>query len=193
MPKTTTPPELLDTYRSTWITLDNRYRVSKIETFPMLRTEWRGTPAVVTMPCDRYRTGAEPGRLTDWRVYAREARAVDPDAADEWAHYHRGAELTDTARSRLGVLAEPVVRAWLDSPAFAAEYRRALVYALIREIDELRPSLDPEGARALAAIECNADQISKADAADLRRIVRRFNDYAKARNALAESIGKTNR
>lgn len=196
MTKTKHPPEMLDTYRSTWVELDNRNRVGKITTHPRFRTEWRGTPAVVTIACDRYRLadyGSDPGRLTDWRAYASEARAIDLDGTEDWQRYHRGDNLTDTARARLGEQCRPLALAWLDSPAFAAEYRRALVYALIREIDELRPSSDPEGARALRAIETNAADLGARDVADLKRLVRRFTDWAEARNALSESIGKSGR
>lgn len=126
------------------VTLTNDERdVAKEQVFLTFLTEWRGQPAAVTMQADRYRAGMRGDEhLTDWRVYAYEARGRT-DEADRF-----GPHLTDTARQRLGDAAEPAVLDWLNGaeladadgaplPVYLESSRRAIVRALAHNAGEL--------------------------------------------------------
>ncbi len=125
-------PTLTEAHRSTSVRLSGSGDVERIKTLPRFATEWRGVSVVVEMSCDRYLAGMDRNnlRLTDWRVYASEAR----EKTD--AEYGYGAHVSDTARSRLSAACQPVALAWLESDGFAAEYRAALVTQIMRELTE---------------------------------------------------------
>ncbi len=130
-------PTKVDAYQSTWVELDAHGEVSKVETFPKYATEWRGDEVIVTMSCDRYLTanwGSEPGRLTDWRVYASEVRALKRDEDGAIAPYGYGAEVSDTARHRLSEACKPLALAWVESDEGREAFRLALVSAIVRQL-----------------------------------------------------------
>jgi hypothetical protein len=107
--------------------------ISKEEVFPRFRATWRGRDCLVTMRAHRYAASfeGEGTRLTDWRVYATEAREHD-----ENANGCRGDEVSGTAQRALGDLCEPLVRDWLASDAYAVSRRKALAHMVVRHLED---------------------------------------------------------
>lgn len=111
--------------------------ISKVEVYLYYEATWRGKPVTVTMQADRYevssydqRTDESTRRLTDWRVYAQEARYGN-------AGERVGNEsVTGTARSALSKLCEPLAMEWLDSAEYVASYQRAVARMIMRHFDD---------------------------------------------------------
>lgn len=152
--------------------------VDKEQVFLTFVGAWRGEPAAVTMQADRYRHSEG---LSEWRVYATEARGYT-DEPHGW-----GAHLTETARRRLSDAAKPTVLAWLDGatltgpdgdtlPTYTESYYSAARHAVARAARSdrydgnrirrmahaWRSILLPDDRRALEAI---AEAHDQADAA----------------------------
>ena len=102
----------------------------KEEVYAYLDATWRGRPVKVTMRADRY---THSSGLSDWRIYASEAREVPGPSQ------YLGANLTDTARRALSDLCRPLVAQWIASPEYGASEEGAYRRALARHIRELRP------------------------------------------------------
>ncbi len=149
------------------------YNGAKEELFVYFDTEWRGTPARVTIRVyrQRHREGNTLGKWSKWFSYATEARAIDPEANGQ-----RGKELTDTARSRLGEGLTTLAEAWIGTPDYVASRQRAVA----RFVRDLFPNVD----RVRAAITKYNAELSTTDidrfarAADAyQRYLDVFNEY----------------
>lgn len=170
-------PELIEGHRSHWVELDayaSKGIPLKVEVFPKLETSWRGQPVIVHMNCDRYRASfqGEGEKLTDWRVYAHEARIKTDEP------YRYGDHVSDLARRRLGDACKPIVMAWLESPEYAESERQAYVRALVRELKQDRVSDDAHRVRGL--IPVYAERIGQRAAAQLVKACNAFDAYQKA-------------
>lgn len=128
--------------------------VSKEEVFFYFETAWRGTPARVTISADRYRHSSG---MSEWRLYASEAREIDPsDPDNRWT----GAHLTDLARRRLGESCIPQASNWLaggntrydNGVSYRTSRENAFGYALTRMASDLSSRHDSTATlrRALA-------------------------------------------
>lgn len=108
--------------------------IGKEQVFLYFAATWRGKPVTVTMQADRYAASFFDGdenkstnRLTDWRVYASEARFIDPDK-----NGGRGDDVTETARRALSNLCEPLVYPWLASNAYTVSFQAAASRMIMR-------------------------------------------------------------
>src|SRR5215813_11167191 len=82
---------------------------------------WQRRPVVVRMKARRYVYSG--GEWSDWSIYADTAR-------EDTGGQGLGANLTDTARTRLGQQYRPAVEAWIRSKA----YRDSEAHAYVRAI-----------------------------------------------------------
>ena len=98
------------------------------QVFGYFTATWLGEPVIVTMQADRY---THSSGLSDWRIYAEQARSFDADA-----NGGRGHELTDTARRRLSDACRPLMVAWLESDEYAPSLANAVRNMIVREMDE---------------------------------------------------------
>jgi hypothetical protein len=96
-------------------------KLAREELFPEL--EVTGVPRVGTVAvrfaCDRYNSS---GGWTDWRILIRE---VTPDKG-----------VGDTGRKIIREACEPIIRAWLESPAYLETRQRSAAQMLARIIRE---------------------------------------------------------
>lgn len=99
------------------ITIGHDGEREREEVFVYCATEWRGAPVIVTMRADRYRHSSG---LSEWRVYASEARSKTNEP------YGFGAHVTDTARQRLNDACKPLALTWLDSDDYRTSEADAL-------------------------------------------------------------------
>lgn len=146
------------------ITLDQYGRHGlKEEVFGYFGTNWRNTPAIVTMYADRY-TYAD-GRLSDWRMYAREAREYVSDATDDYKR-ENGPSLTDLARSRLGDSCKPQMEEWLTgnvalpSGTYRQSEQRAYYRAIRNLVRDLSPYGDPPSHYVRETVDRYRDKLS---------------------------------
>lgn len=117
---------------------------------------WRGRPVVLRMEANRY---VHSQGWSEWRIFARQAR-------EDTNGQGLGAELTDTARTRLRDEFSPAVEAWLKSKAYRDSESRAYVWAIQAEARELaRYGSD----RLRHAVRANINKVPKADATRLMR------------------------
>ena len=131
-----------------------RWAIVKEELFPTILTDWRGQPAAVTMESSRYEHSSG---MSEWRIFPREARTYDTDHAPGTF----GAHLTDTARRRLGELAEPLVVEYLASPDYRANRHAAVQSALYRIAGDLRT--DGRYLRAASSAMADGGEITDAE------------------------------
>lgn len=107
---------------------DDPGRGPKEEVYGYFRATWRGQPVMVTMSADRYTYSG--GEMSDWRVYAQDARYFDPER-----NGGRGDDVTETARWRLSDACRPVMIGWLASDAYAGSLACAVRNMIVREAE----------------------------------------------------------
>lgn len=142
----------------------------KEEVFLTFCTAWRGKGAEVKMRADRYTHSAG---LSDWRVYAVEAQGIESTGRG-WS----GRDLTETARHRLGELAAPVAREWLESGSYRASEADAWFRAVRREFDDLRPYSDHPADRVREAVTRWRNKMTPQAAAQLVLTADAFDAFA---------------
>jgi hypothetical protein len=116
---------------SHWVSDDNYSSradgISKEEVYFYFTAQWRGRPVQVEVSADRY---AHSSGISEWRVYARDARFYDPER-----NGGRGEATTGTARAALGKLCVPIAEEWLTSDAYTASFQNALAHMVMRKFD----------------------------------------------------------
>ena len=105
------------------------------QVFGYFTATWLGEPVIVTMQADRY---THSSGLSDWRIYAEQARSFDPEA-----NGGRGPELTDTARRRLSDACKPLMVAWLEGDEYAPSLADAVRNMIVREMKDRHTSTAP--------------------------------------------------
>ena len=150
----------------------------KEEVFLYFDATWQGRPVVVTLHADRY-THSEG--LSEWRVYASEAREIPAEGQ------YAGANLTDTARRRLSDACYDDAREWLWSSAYIASAAGAYVRALEHGFYDLRPSYTEPTKRVREDVARWAHKIPDAERARLERLADAYDHFAAIYNEGRES------
>ena len=84
----------LDRVGSHSVSMGVNYRdqIEKEECFGYFSATWRGEPVRVTVSADRYRHSSG---MSAWRIYARDARIIDPTDERNSDYYYHGHDATD--------------------------------------------------------------------------------------------------
>lgn len=163
---TATAGELVETSRSHWIALDwrsGRREITSEELYPIVRVGWNGADLQVRVHARRYLSSSG---WTDWHTVATdEARRHDADA-EHWHELER-VPMSDVARSKISAVCRPVVLEWLESDEYPAARRRAVAYAIRRELRDERTGTD----RLQDTLENLASEISEDELDNLQRAV----------------------
>jgi len=164
--------------------------IGKEEVYLYFTAKWRGKPVTVTVSADRYaasfydgETDTSTSRLTDWRVYARDARFYDPDR-----NGGRGEATSDTARSALSKLCEPLAVEWLASDAYTASFQAALGRMIMRHFRDNYSASWKVGA-ALAEF---ASRLAPDVFTAIGRTLDAYNAYTAAAATANQTISGTN-
>lgn len=179
-------PELLDTYRSHWVTV-GYHGMEKEEVYPRFLTEWRGERVVIAMACDRYADSNY--RVGAWRVVASEANyvTIPPSAVTtgpapayvtglDPLKFERGSSVTDLARRRLAEACKPLALAWLESESYRVSERLAYVHAIKREFSDMRGS---DSHRVRDKIRLVADKLGHANTRALVALCDAWDDFVR--------------
>lgn len=139
-------PELIKTSVSVRLEVSG-CGVNREEAFLYFDTEWRGSPAAVTMQASRYtyaRQGNQQDDWSPWVIYASAAEAGSwRETIESDYRVGRGGYLTDTAKKRLSDQCEPIVRKWLGGTNYLMAKRDAVFYAVKNLAHDFRPYSDP--------------------------------------------------
>ena len=176
MPTKTIPqPELLSA-TSHYVTLTRDGELSKEEVYLTFATKWQGKDVLVKMTCDRYRHSSG---MSEWRVYASEARSK----TDEPHGY--GAHVSDLAKSRLSAACKPHALRWVDN--FNGEYvvseTAAYFHAIKRVAGDLKTYSDTPGDEVRTLIGATLGKLSREQADALLNMADAFDAFSKAYNA----------
>jgi hypothetical protein len=164
-----------DGYGSDWA------KVSKEECYFSFNTSWRGKPAYVSMIASRYTahdssSTNEGGRVwTDWHLYVSDARE---DHAEPGMR-SLGANLTDTAKSRLREVCEPVAREWLKSSAYTKARKTALADVIKRTLRDATTYGDSPTRQARLMLEEYATELTAADRKRLTKAADLYDRFVK--------------
>jgi hypothetical protein len=118
------------------------------ELYPILELELARVGKVrATFAVDRYQHSSG---WSDWRVVLRDVRTPDPERP-ELVHLGRDAAgVGPAARKAITEACAPIVRAWLETPAYLGSRRREAARVLAREL-EAPPSWRTDRGRQLLA------------------------------------------
>jgi hypothetical protein len=136
MTQTLAKDVVLDRVGSHSVSTGYNYRdeIEKEECFGYFSATWRGQPVRLTMNADRYRHSSG---MSEWRVYCRDAKVIEPDDDRNGDWYYHGASVSDTARQRLGEVCQPMMAEWLESDGYVTSRRLAFVRMLKRLASDL--------------------------------------------------------
>lgn len=137
------------------------------QVFGYFTATWLGEPVIVTMQADRY---THSSGLSDWRIYAEQARSFDPEA-----NGGRGPDLTDTARKRLSDACRPAMAAWLESDEYPASLADAVRNMIVREMTDTR-----RGHAAPRLLEAYGDRLTRAQHAAITAALTKRDEYQAA-------------
>lgn len=128
---------------------------------------WRGEPCVLRMTASRY---VHSSGWSDWTVYTEDAKRD----GGVWGEY-----LSETAYTRLGDAARPLVQEWLKSDEYTESERVAYYYAIRGQAHDLRPYGTVPTMVMRRNMERYADKLTPAMQDRLTRLCDAFDAYAK--------------
>ena len=117
-----------------WVELGHGCAIGKMDAYVSVITEWRGRAVLLRYHANRYTASYENGsRLTEWRYYIQSGQSGYVNDANAT----RSSEsITDTARARLSLVADPLVAAELERVNCGLPFASAVMYAAIRTLEK---------------------------------------------------------
>lgn len=139
--------------------------ISSEEVFGYFTATWRSRPVMVTVSADKY---AHSSGMSDWRIYASEARYVDTEK-----NGNRGEDVTATAKSALSKLCAPLMSDWLGTDEYVASFQRALARMILRKFRD-----DYSASRSVAnALVTFESRLAPATYKAIRKTLVAYNAY----------------